>query len=91
MPSRDQNLAGKFAQQRAAALAHLRREMEARGLHERDGWRIVESTREAGGGIELILRPMHLRLPAPEDLECIVRIVPDDDRIDMQCEPPHAA
>ena len=77
--------AGRFAQERAAAEARLWREMEAAGLHARDGWKIAESTREVRNGTELVLRPLHMRLHAPEHLECVVWIDADDGHVSTSC------
>ena len=63
-----------FAERYAAALAHLRAQMDALGLHQSKGWRISETTAEAKGGFRLILRPIHTRLPSPEGVECVVWI-----------------
>lgn len=78
-------LANTFAIRREAARAYLWREMNARGLFERDGWRIVETTRETANGTELVMRPMHRALPAPEGLECVVEIR-EDEVIESHCE-----
>lgn len=48
----------------------LREHMGRHGLLEGDGWRIYEFTRQVGGRTELVLRPVHSRLTAPEELEC---------------------
>lgn len=77
----------RFAKAIAEARAHLWREMEARGLYERDGWRVVETTRASLGGSELVLRPLHLHKLAPQDLECVVSIDEDAKSIDMDCTP----
>ena len=89
MPKFDDKVAAaRFAKACEEARAHLRKEMEARGLHERDGWKIVETMRHArGGGSELVLRPLHLHELAPPDLECVVAIDEDARSIDMDCTP----
>ncbi len=80
-------LASTFAERCAEARAHLQREMEACGLHARDGWRIVERIRGMGGGrTALVLRPLHLYLESPDGLECVVEIDADAS-IDVHCEP----
>lgn len=79
-------LASTFAERCAQARSHLRREMEACGLHERDGWGIVERIRAIGGRTALVMRPLHLYLDAPDGLECVVEI-DEDEKIDMHCEP----
>jgi hypothetical protein len=83
----DFNAARRFAKACADARTHLRREMEARGLHERDGWLIVETVRQADGGSELVMRPLHLRLNPPDDLECVVSIDEDSSEVDVDCTP----
>ena len=60
--------------------------MNQRGLFERDGWRVVETMRSTASGTELVLRPLHLHLPSPEGLECVVEI-DEDEAIDSRCEP----
>ena len=83
----DTAAARRFARACEEARAHLRKEMEARGLHERDGWKIVESTRPTAGGSELVMRPLHLHKLAPPDLECVVAIDEDATSIDVDCKP----
>ena len=83
----DRSLADEFAAKRSAAEAHLWREMEACGLHRRDGWKIDEFLRDSPGGCELVLRPIHLRLLPPPDLECIVGIVERTGQIEAHCQP----
>jgi len=70
----DSALAAAFAAKRDEARLTLRGHMQARGLLEKDGWRIVETVRHREGRTELVLRPMHLRLDAPPNLECVVAI-----------------
>lgn len=83
----DARAATRFARACEEARAHLRKEMEARGLHERDGWKIVETMRPARTGSELVLRPLHLHKMAPPDLECVVAIDEDATSIDVDCKP----
>jgi len=83
----DDNFATRFAERYAAARAHLRREMDAIGLYERDGWRITETTRQARNGLELVLRPIHRTLASPDGLECIVWIDVEGHSIDAECVP----
>ena len=83
----DTHAARRFAKACAEARAYLRRHMEARGLYESDGWKIVESVRQAHGGSELVMRPLHLRLNAPDDLECVVSIDEDSSEVDVDCTP----
>jgi hypothetical protein len=80
------DLAQTFAERCAQARAYLRREMEARGLREEDGWKIVETLRGDGSRTEVHMRPIHLRLLAPDGLECIVEMH-EDEFIDSHCEP----
>ena len=70
----DAALAYEFAKRCEEARATLRQHMEARGLRAADGWRIHETSREGGGGTEIVMRPIHLHLEAPGDLECVVCI-----------------
>ena len=91
--SNDQSLSRTFAAQLAAAHANLRREMTALGLHEHDGWKIAEVVRESAlGGTEIVVRPLHLFLEPPANLECVVTIVESAATIDLECTTPeHAA
>jgi len=83
----DSGLSQRFREQCEAARAHLWREMEARGLFREDGWSIHESTRAAGNGTALVFSPMHLRLRAPDGLECWVQIDEASHAIAADCEP----
>jgi len=85
--SHDFQAATRFAKACVEARAYLRRHMEARGLYESDGWKIVETVRQADGGSELVMRPLHLRLNAPDDLECVVSIDEDSTAVDVDCTP----
>ncbi len=80
------DLAQTFAQRREEARAYLRREMEARGLREKDGWRIVETIRAMGARTELVMRPIHIHLPTPDGIECVVEIH-ENETIDSHCDP----
>jgi hypothetical protein len=64
----------------AAALRRAREKLIERmalhGLTAEAGWRVNEELRHGEQGTEWILRPIHLREPAPE-LEERVRIDPD--------------
>lgn len=87
-PEPDATLATAFQQRRAEARAHLAAQMKALGLDEADGWSIAESVRQrADGGCELHMRPLHLRLTAPDDLECVVKIDLTDETVDADCTP----
>ena len=84
----DYTLAATFTSRCAAARAHLRKEMEALGLHERDGWKIAEIVRRsADGGLELHMCPLHMRLKAPPGIECVVSIDPNEERVESECSP----
>lgn len=87
MGTHDKDPAARFAACRADAERRLRSEMEALGLHARDGWKIAEVTREARDGTELVLRPLHLRLDPPQGLECIIWIHEDDGSVDSSFAP----
>jgi hypothetical protein len=76
-----------FAERYVAARKHLRATMDALGLTEAAGWRISESTQEDAAGSRLVLRPIHSRLTAPPDVECVVWIDENDGRVDAECVP----
>ena len=80
-------LARSFAERRESARAYLWREMNARGLLQRDGWGIVEITRDTVDGTELVMRPIHRFLPSPDGLECVVEIHEEDEVVDSHCDP----
>ena len=84
---RDALLAATFSEKCQQARDHLRREMEAAGLFEKDGWTIVETTRQVADGSEIVMRPLHRHLRAPEGMECVVRIDGGDSSIGLDCEP----
>jgi len=73
-----------FATRIDLARSMLRQQMEARGLTQKAGWKISESLRNVMGGTELVLRPIHLREKAPEDLECVVAINEADGASDVR-------
>ena len=83
----DTLLAMSFSERRNEARIHLRREMELLGLHESDGWQIVETIRQVQGGSELVLRPLHMHLPSPPGVECVIHIDTDGERLDSYCDP----
>jgi hypothetical protein len=87
MSHEDKQFAARFSAHRDEAEAHLRRRMDDLGLYERDGWRIVETTREARAGTELVIRPMHFKHAAPAGLECVVWVRSEDGNIDVRCFP----
>ena len=63
----------------------LREHMARRGLLEANGWKIYEFTREAEGGTELVLRPVHTAHPSPDELECTCRIEEPDATAIAEC------
>jgi len=76
------HIALAFSERRDLARAHLLREMAAQGLTERNGWKVVESVRQAASGTELVLRPLHLHDDSPAGLECVVKVREADGAID---------
>ena len=82
----DAALAYEFARRCEEARETLRGHMEARGLRAADGWRIHETSREGGGGTEIVMRPIHLHLEPPGDLECVVSIEGPGSSITTHCE-----
>lgn len=91
MTTRDESLAARFSERRADAESWLWREMNARGLRAQDGWKIMELTRDTIDGSEMVLRPLHLWQPAPDDLVCVVRLDADHAEVHSTCEQEHAA
>jgi hypothetical protein len=91
MTTRDELLATRFSERRAAAEAFLWREMNARGLRAQDGWKIMELTRDTIDGSEMVLRPLHLWQPAPADVVCVIRLDADHAEIHSTCEQDHTA
>lgn len=75
---RTRQIALALSERRDIARIMLRREMEARGLTESAGWKIDEQLRNVVGGTELVLRPIHLREHAPDDLVYVVAISEED-------------
>jgi hypothetical protein len=84
----DIELAVEFGDKMRHAQAYLRSEMRRLGLFEEDGWKIIQDTRERSTGTEMVLRPFHLKLDAPEGLECVVWISPEQPEVDSECAPP---
>ena len=89
MPAKNQEdrtrqIALALSERRDIARIMLRREMEARGLGEKDGWKIDEQLRNVVGGTELVLRPIHMREHAPEDLVYVVAINEEDGSSDLR-------
>ena len=86
----DADLSVQFTDKVHHAHAYLQDEMKRLGLLEEDGWKIVQVTREGRGGTEMVLRPYHSKLPAPDGLECVVWISADP-VVDSECAPPTGA
>lgn len=80
-------LSARFAEKLREAHEYLRGEMGKLGLLEADGWRIAETIRECEGGSEVVLRPIHSRLDAPEGLECVVTFTEEPLRVGAECAP----
>ena len=83
--SRTVSLSRELTHARLRAQEQLWAEMEKLGLRLDDGWSITELTREVRGGTLIVMRPMHLRLPSPEGVECVVAIVEDSAEIRTHC------
>ena len=83
----DADLSAQFTDKVHHAYAYLRSEMGRLGLLEEDGWKIVQVTREGRGGTEMVLRPFHSKLAAPDGLECIVWVSAEP-IVDSECLPP---
>jgi len=81
---RTQQIAMALSERRDIARIMLRREMDARGLTEKAGWKIDEQLRNVVGGTELVLRPMHMREHAPPDLVYVVSISEEDGSADLR-------
>ena len=86
----DEKAADEFRARLAEARAHLARLMAEHGLEESAGWRIHEIVRGVPGGLEMVLRPIHSRLPSPPGVECVVRIEERSQEVDLTCEPGRA-
>ena len=86
-PGKDRSAADAFAAKCEEARSDLRKRMAEHGLHEKDGWRIHESMREAKGGTLIVMRPIHSKLAAPPDLECNCSIDEPGTDISSQCDP----
>jgi hypothetical protein len=68
MTKDDEALASHLAKLIAEARKSLEHEMQAEGMHPKDGWRITEQIRHTMQGTEFIFRPIHMRLQ-PGDME----------------------
>ena len=84
-------LSARFAEKLREAHEFLRGEMRKLRLLECDGWRIAESIRECEGGSEVVLRPIHFRLDAPEGLECVVTFTDEPLHVGAECAPAAAS
>ncbi|HLX23191.1 MAG TPA: hypothetical protein VKR38_07585 [Usitatibacter sp.] len=82
------DLLPKFIERCDEARIALWKHMRARGLHESDGWSIYEFIREANGGTELVMRPLHPRLSPPEGLECVCSIDEPGLKVSADCSTP---
>jgi hypothetical protein len=83
--TRTEVLSAAFAQHRVQAQARLQEAMDAAGLTKAEGWSIVEFTREADGGTQLVMRPLHLTRSSPPNFQCVVAIV-GDGSIEVHCD-----
>lgn len=82
---RDDSLAAALAQRYAKAKTTLLENMKARGLTPELGWRISEITRTIGERTEIVMRPIHATIPAPDGIECIVSIDEDGSTLNDEC------
>jgi hypothetical protein len=73
MEKPDKALAAAVSARIHAAKATLAENMATAGLHERDGWRVLEELRSTPTGTQFVFRPVHTRLDAP-GFECTVEI-----------------
>ena len=71
----DAAIAAEVAARIAEAKAQLAIRMQAMGLTQDKGWRVVEGLRDTPTGHEFVLRPIHLHEEA--QLEITVPIGPD--------------
>ena len=82
----DTELSLEFTDKVHHAHAYLQAEMQRLGLFEHDGWKIIQVTREGRGGTEMVLRPYHSKMAAPDGLECIVWVSAEP-AVDSECAP----
>jgi hypothetical protein len=85
MSTKDALVFPEFAARCEEARVALRKHMGDRCLHERDGWRIHEFTREVDGRTEIVMRPVHLHLNEPSDLECVCTIDEPGSKVTSDC------
>jgi hypothetical protein len=84
MNTRDELLSREFGARCEDARAALRKHMAERGLRKEDGWRVHEFTRHVNGHTELVMRPIHSHLAAP-DLECLCIIDEPGSNVSSEC------
>jgi hypothetical protein len=65
MEKPDKALAAAVLARIQAAKARLAAHMASAGLHEKDGWRVLEELRSTPTGTQFVFRPVHTRLDAP--------------------------
>ena len=73
MEKPDKALAAAVSARIQEAKSALAVDMATAGLHERDGWRVLEELRSTPTGTQFVFRPVHTRLDAP-GFECTVEI-----------------
>ena len=88
MGAPDDRLSANLSAEIAKAEAYLWSEMEKLGMRREDGWAITQTTRDGRGGSEIVLRPIHMRLAAPDGLECVVHIVETGTSLGTECRTP---
>ena len=86
--SRTMSLSRALTAARLRAQDFLWAEMTKLGMRREDGWSIAEFTRETRGGMQILMRPMHMHLPSPERMECVVAFVEETAAIHAQCKGP---
>ena len=65
MEKQDKVLAAAVVARIQEAKEEIRLKMLAAGLHEKDGWRLLEELRSTAEGTEFVFRPVHTRYDAP--------------------------
>jgi hypothetical protein len=65
MEKEDEVLAAALRARIVAAKARLAAKMQADGLKESAGWRVLEELRSTPTGTEFVFRPIHLKMPSP--------------------------
>jgi hypothetical protein len=84
---KDTTVAHAFAAKCEQARADLLKHMRDRGLLAEDGWLIDESMRQADGGSVIVMRPIHMRLQPPPDLECTCSVDEPGVTVSARCSP----